>query len=399
MYIVDRRLNPGGKSLGNRQRFLRRAQALVRRAVRDSSKERGIRDMGEGGEVSIPADGVREPSAAPLQSRAAVREHVLPGNKDFLEGDTIPRPAAGEGAAAPKAPTTAAARTISASCSRRTSSSTSSSTTSSFPISPSAAVEGIENLDLAARGLLGRRLARQPRRCTRTMRNSLSRRIALKRPKSDEMEEIEAEIALLEEIGRRSRPAGAAADAARRRSTSAAARIPLVDPIDLRYRQYQPYPRPVAQAVMFCLMDVSGSMTEHDEGPRQALLRAALHLPEAPLPACGDRLHPPHPYGARRWTRTRSSTPPRPAARSCPPRWRRWPGSSTERFRPEDWNIYAAQASDGDNAPNDNDKTAVLLKETLLPVCQYFAYLEVGPEDEPSLDRPRLARQRPVAHL
>ena len=44
MHIVDRRLNPGGKSLGNRQRFLRRAQSLVRRAVRDSSADRGIRE-------------------------------------------------------------------------------------------------------------------------------------------------------------------------------------------------------------------------------------------------------------------------------------------------------------------------------------------------------------------
>jgi len=29
MHIVDRRLNPGSKSLENRQRFLRRAKALV----------------------------------------------------------------------------------------------------------------------------------------------------------------------------------------------------------------------------------------------------------------------------------------------------------------------------------------------------------------------------------
>ena len=39
--------------------------------------------------------------------------------------------------------------------------------------------------------------------------------------------------------------------------------IPYIDPIDLRYRRFEPTPRPIAQAVMFCLMDVSGSMTEH----------------------------------------------------------------------------------------------------------------------------------------
>ena len=51
-----------------------------------------------------------------------------------------------------------------------------------------------------------------------------------------------------------------------------------------------------------------------------------------------------------------------------------------ERY-PADWNIYAAQASDGDNALNDNGACAALLKDAILPVCQYFAYLEVGADD------------------
>jgi len=40
-------------------------------------------------------------------------------------------------------------------------------------------------------------------------------------------------------------------------------RIPYIDPIDIRYRRFETMPKPVAQAVMFCLMDVSGSMSEH----------------------------------------------------------------------------------------------------------------------------------------
>jgi uncharacterized sporulation protein YeaH/YhbH (DUF444 family) len=53
MPIVDRRLNPGSKSLENRQRFLRRAKALVQGAVKKSSEDRDIKDVLEGGEVSI----------------------------------------------------------------------------------------------------------------------------------------------------------------------------------------------------------------------------------------------------------------------------------------------------------------------------------------------------------
>ena len=52
------------------------------------------------------------------------------------------------------------------------------------------------------------------------------------------------------------------------------------------------------------------------------------------------------------------------------------------RFRPEDWNIYGAQASDGDNSVSDSEKTARLLGETVLPLCQYYAYLEVGRETD-----------------
>ena len=81
MYIVDRRLNPGGKSLENRQRFLRRAKALVQGAVKKSSEGRDIRDVLEGGEVSIPLDGMNEPR---FRREGGTRDMVLPGNKKFV---------------------------------------------------------------------------------------------------------------------------------------------------------------------------------------------------------------------------------------------------------------------------------------------------------------------------
>jgi uncharacterized protein len=95
MQIVDRRLNPGSKSLENRQRFLRRAKAMVQRAVRETSHNREIRDILEGGEVAIPLDGVSEPRFR--RGPGGIRDHVLPGNKDFLAGDRIKRPPAGSG--------------------------------------------------------------------------------------------------------------------------------------------------------------------------------------------------------------------------------------------------------------------------------------------------------------
>ncbi|MGK3882457.1 DUF444 family protein, partial [Enterococcus faecium] len=38
--------------------------------------------------------------------------------------------------------------------------------------------------------------------------------------------------------------------------------IPFLDPIDLRFRARTRIPVPTTRAVMFCLMDVSGSMDE-----------------------------------------------------------------------------------------------------------------------------------------
>src|SRR3984957_2240914 len=94
MHIVDRRLNPGSKSLENRQRFLRRAKALVQGAVKKTSQDRDIKDVLEGGEVSIPLDGMNEPR---FHREGGTRDMVLPGNKKFIEGDMLPRSGQGGG--------------------------------------------------------------------------------------------------------------------------------------------------------------------------------------------------------------------------------------------------------------------------------------------------------------
>ena len=94
--IVDRRQQPSGSNLGNRQRFLRRARSHIRRAVKENLKDRGVTDAEQGGSVSIPRDEVHEPEL--VQDRnAGAREHVLPGNREFVEGDRIQRPESASG--------------------------------------------------------------------------------------------------------------------------------------------------------------------------------------------------------------------------------------------------------------------------------------------------------------
>src|SRR5262245_45133458 len=95
MHILDRRLNPGSRSLENRQRFLRRAKALVQRAVKHASERRDIRDVLQGGEVAIPVDDLSEPSLR--RGTGGTEDQVFPGNREFVEGDMLPRARRGGG--------------------------------------------------------------------------------------------------------------------------------------------------------------------------------------------------------------------------------------------------------------------------------------------------------------
>src|ERR1700694_276086 len=250
MHIVDRRLNPAGKSLENRQRFLRRAKALVQGAVKKSSQDRDIRDVLEGGEVSIPLDGMNEPR---FRREGGTRDMVLPGNKKFIEGEILRR--AGEGRGRASAPGEG-----------------DSEDAFRFVLSRDEFVDlfldDLELPDLAKRKLAeaeseglrraGYSTSGSPANISvsRTVRLAMARRIALRRPRPETIAQLEAEIAGCDGARRGAVLGGLAALKAKFR------RIPYIDPIDIRYRRFETMPKPVAQ-VMFCLMDVSGSMSEH----------------------------------------------------------------------------------------------------------------------------------------
>ena len=378
MKIVDRRLNSSGKSLANRQRFLRRAKALVQHAVRTSSKNRSIKDLDQGGEVKIPLDGLREPRLR-RASTGGIRDGLLPGNKKFLQGDTIPKdPAGGGGAGSQGSPDGGGEDDF------------------LFVLSQDEYLDlFLEDLELPE--LEKRRLASTESQSwqragysvsgsptnislTRTMRNSLSRRVALRRPKTEEIRELEQEIERL---------AACEPDSDRVKELRAALshivarnrRVPFIDPIDIRFRRYQPVPKPVAQAVMFCLMDTSASMTEHMKDLAKRffsllyifLKRRYRHV---------DIVFIRHTHLAEEVDEDTFFHSPETGGTVVSSALEEMIRIVTERYRREDWNIYAAQASDGDNSPSDTEKTAALLDEGILPLCQYFAYLEVGREKE-----------------
>jgi uncharacterized protein len=375
--IVDRRLNPKDKSLANRQRFIRRAKRQILDAVRDVSARRKVTEVGRGEEeIRIPSDGLQEPSFR-KDGTTGTRRHVVPGNKEYHAGDRIPRPDGGGGGPGPGGSPDGEGEDA-----------------FQFTVSRDEFLDlFFENLELPelARTQLSKVEQQGIQRAgfsvsgspsslnlTRTMRNSLSRRLALRRPKRDEILALDREIDRLERSGKdmeQLRELIRQREALTRRSRL----IPYIDPIDLRYNRFVPTPRPISQAVMFCLMDVSGSMTEDmkDLAKRFFMLlylfleRRYRHV---------DIVFIRHTHIAQEvdeetffYSRETGGTLVSPALREMERVVR-------ERYSPAEWNIYAAQASDGDNTPADNPAVVQMLEEVILPVCRYFAYIEVAEE-------------------
>ena len=379
MHIVDRRLNPGGKSLPNRQRFLRRVKDVAQRAVRESAREKDIKNLGKDGRITVPGDGVREPRFS-RQPGTGHQDYILPGNKTYVEGDRIERPPGGGGGGGSGEGGDGGENGEDA---------------FHFVLTREEFLdlflEDLELPDLAKRRLAvveteglrraGYTVSGSPANLalSRTLRNSMSRRIALKRPKLEEVAALEAEIAAAE-TARDPRLPDLKLKLLELRERSK--RIPYVDPIDLRFRRFEPYPKPIAQAVMFCLMDVSGSMTEHmkDLAKRFYILlhifltRRYKHV-EIVFIRHTDRATEVDEetfFGSRETGGTLVSSALVEMKRIV-----------AERYSPDDWNIYAAQASDGDNVSSDGPTSTELLRAHILPACQHFAYLEVGDENGP----------------
>src|SRR5882724_3276391 len=376
MFIVDRRLNPGSKSLENRQRFLRRAKALVQGAVKKSSEGRDIKDVLEGGEVSIPLDGMHEPR---FRREGGTRDRVLPGNKKFVEGDILPRSGQGRGRASQPGEGD-------------------SEDDFRFVLSRDEFVDlfldDLELPDLAKRKLAeaeGEGLQRagyttsgSPANISvsRTVLLAMARRVALRRPRPETIAQLEAELA---ECGDEERRAELAAEIEALRAK--ARRIPFIDPIDIRFRRFETVPKPVAQAVMFCLMDVSGSMSEHmkDLAKRFYMLlyvfltRRYRHV---------DIVFIRHTDRAEEVDEDTFFHSPASGGTLVSSALQVMHEIVRSRYRPADWNIYAAQASDGDNSISDSEAVSRLLTEKILPVSQFFAYLEVGEAGGTTFDMP-----------
>ncbi len=379
--IIDRRLNGKNKSAVNRQRFLRRFRSQIKQAVADAVADRSITDLDRGEQVNIPAKDISEPVI--VHGAGGRREIVHPGNSDFVAGDRIPRPPGGGTGNGKDA-----------------SNSGEGVDDFVFNLSRDEFLEFFFD-DLALPDLVKTQLAtitdyKRVRAghtrdgipsnidVIRSLKGALARRMALRAPHLGRLRQAENELAALaadpeEDEGAISLLEDEIAHLRRRIET-----IPFIDTFDLRYRNHKKEPKPTTQAVMFCLMDVSGSMDEQ----RKEIAKRFFILLYLFLTRNYERIEVVfirHHTIAKEvseedffYARETGGTVVSSALELMYEIVR-------ERYPTSEWNIYAAQASDGDNWDDDSPRCRDLLVEKIMPCVQYFAYVEITPDHHQTL--------------
>ena len=380
--VVDRRLNGKRKSAVNRQRFIRRFRAQIRKAAADAVAGREVTDTRSGEKINIPARDISEPVFR--HGTGGRREAVHPGNREFVTGDRIRRPPGGAGRRGTGRP----------------SDQEGGEDTFTFELSRDEFMEFFfEDLELPdlVKTQLKEVLAYQSVRAgysrdgvpsnisvVRSLRGALGRRIALAAPYREALREAEAEIESLRDTPAAAAQRIAELEAEIRRLHHRIAIIPFLDKVDLRYHNRVRVARPTTQAVMFCLMDVSGSMDESRKDIAKRffiLLYLFLQRRYERIDVVFIRHHATAKevdeeefFHARESGGTVVSSALKLMIEIV-----------AKRYPVEDWNIYAAQASDGDNWNNDSERCRNILIRRILPFTQYYAYVEIGSEQPQSL--------------
>ena len=383
-YFIDRRLNPKGKSLANRQRFLRRARAQIRESVQKSLKEAGVADVGKDRKVRISTKGTKEPRFHLDSKAGGERDFVLPGNKEFVPGDEIRKPRPGEDGGRGK----------------EAADSGDGEDDFEFTMTQDEILE-IFFEDLELPNLVRTSLKETPRKTwrraglttsgpptqinlVRTMRNAFGRRLALKRPRAADIETLQARLDALECVTSQTEETCSEILALKEELARAIARrkwIAFIDPVDVRFNAFAEQPVPASRAVMFCLMDVSGSMGEREKDLAKRFYML-LHLFLKRRYDRVDIVFIRHTHDAQEvdeheffYSRQSGGTIVSSALEMML-------DIQKERYTTADWNIYAAQASDGYTQSGDARHCAEMLNGEIMPLCQYYAYIEILDERE-----------------
>ena len=383
-HFIDRRLNPKGKSLGNRQRFLRRARAQIREAVQKSLKDSAVADIGKERKVRISTKGTKEPRFRLDPRSGGEHDFVLPGNKDFSPGDEIKKPPQGEAGKSGK----------------QASDSGDGEDDFEFTMTQDEVLD-IFFEDLELPNLVRTTLKETPSKTwkragittagsptqinlIRTMRNSFGRRLALHRPRLEDIKTLELALDDAERREPQDDETRKEIVALKEQLAKANARrkwVAYIDPIDVRFNAFTEQPVPTSQAVMFCLMDVSGSMGEREKDLAKRFYML-LHLFLKRRYEKVDVVFIRHTHDAQEVDEQEFFYSRQSGGTIVSTALDKMLEIQKERYATADWNIYAAQASDGYTQSGDARRCVELLNAEIMPLCQYYAYIEILDERE-----------------
>lgn len=379
--FIDRRPNSRNKSAINRHRFLQRFKNQVRKSVNDAVSKRGIADFDHGEKVNIPLKDLKEPSFK--HGPGGVRSIVLSGNKEYSRGDRIKLPEKSESADGSEASDTGEGEDNFA-----------------FEISR----EEFLNIffdDLELPNLLKKQLSQAVTfnmvrsgysndgvptniNIVRTFRNALARRISMGGSSEKKLIQAQLELEQLKNTKNFNTEDIITLENKITKLQSKIKRIPFIDPFDLRYNRRTSQPTLSSKAVVFLLMDVSGSMDEakKDVAKRFFIL---LYLFLTRTYETIDIIFIRHHTSAKEvneqeffYSRETGGTVVSSALDLMNE-------IIVSRYSTSEWNIYGAQASDGDNWNNDSPHCKDILVNYIMPKVQYFAYIEIMPRHHQSL--------------
>ena len=382
-HFIDRRLNGKNKSAVNRQRFIRRYKQQIKQAVSDAISKRSVTDINNGEKVSIPGKDITEPFFH--QGQGGHRERVHPGNDQFSPGDRIKRPQSGQGSGSGQGDASADGE---------------GEDEFVFSISKDEYLDLLfEDLELPnlKKNQLDKLVQYKNVRAgfrsegiptnidiVRSLQGSLARRVAMTAGKKRELHKLEVQLATLEA---EPMPDPRQLTALREQIALLEKRIdvvPFIDSFDLRFRNFQKRPEPTSKAVMFCLMDVSGSMDQatKDMAKRFYIL---LYMFLSRSYKNVDVVYIRHHTQAKEVDEQEFFYSQETGGTIVSSALKMMADIVKDRYDPTQWNIYAAQASDGDNWADDSPQCADILAKQILPFVRYYAYIEITPRPHQSL--------------
>ncbi|MGE6794174.1 YeaH/YhbH family protein [Pseudomonas guineae] len=381
-HVIDRRLNGKNKSTVNRQRFLRRYRGHIKKAVEEAVSRRSITDMEHGEQISIPGRDIDEPVLH--HGRGGRQTTVHPGNREFTTGEKIARPQGGSGGQG----------------AGKASNSGEGIDEFVFQITQEEFLdfmfEDLELPNLIKRHLTGSDTFKSVRagisnegnpsriNIVRTLRSAHARRIALSGSSRHKLKDAQAELERLklEQPDNLGDIQALEEDISKLRTRIK--RVPFLDTFDLKYNLLVKQPNPSSKAVMFCLMDVSGSMTQSTKDIAKRffiLLYLFLKRNYDKIDVVFIRHH----TSAKEvdeeeffYSRETGGTIVSSALKLMQE-------VMVERYPVNEWNIYAAQASDGDNWNDDSPVCRDILINQIMPLVQYFTYVEITPREHQAL--------------